>query len=587
MQWLNWKVSGAVSRSREFNTGHEAVPLIVVEPPDDDLESGDIASPKTLPHANSSFSDTSQSQLSALFNTLVRILSYVWIALRPRIFSGPQDRQLGPTDWLSGVRGVASLFVMFSHIRVNLFGDVGHGWSSEHPRFLELPIIRLAYSGGAMVTLFFIVSGYALSYRTLSLMRERTPDHFKIFKSLASSVFRRAIRLYIPVFVLAFIQLWTLYFRLQAPPPSEPRASTVLSLLGWWIEAVANALNPFDRNLPAAFNAPLAKIEMVWWTIPTEYRGSLVVFVVLLVLSQTRNLVRSLALVTYLLWATYIGQWEIFLFTAGIVCCDLHLSRQSRATKAALTLGDETPAATPSRKGWKVVINLCLSSLALVPTLYILGAPEGWMVPDDWPGYGDAPFYHTLRIWTPQSWKGNTVAGDFWRCLAAVAFILLVDNTRFLRRLFEFPLSQYLADISFSLYLLHPITLKCIGNRMFSHIDRWVDGVSNYWLKQFLRVVLVSILFGPILFWVSELGATYLDQMSVKFAKWAESKFRSGRETAIALPDTDNATTDQSRWVNTNENVEVVQVRHGQDIGDADGHHQPSPSSDVGTNRLQ
>lgn len=585
MQWLKWKASDSVARSRESDAGYEAVPLIVVDPPDDDLDSEDLTNPKTRPQANSSFPPPSQSDLSSLFATLLRIISHVWVALRPRIFSGPQERHLGPTDWLSGVRGVASLFVMFSHIRVNLFGDVGHGWSSEHPRFFELPIIRLTYSGGAMVTLFFIVSGYALSYRSLSLMRQRTPDHFKIFKSLASSVFRRAIRLYIPVFVIAFTQLWSLYFQIQAPAPSEPRASTVLGLLGWWVEAVANALNPFDGNLPAAFNAPLAKIEMVWWTIPTEYRGSLVVFVVLLVLSQTRNLVRSLALVTYLLWTTYIGQWEVFLFIAGMVCCDLHLSSQSRASKATLTLDDEPPTATPSRQWWKGVVGVCLPSLALVPILYVLGAPEGWMVPEDWPGYGDAPFYHTLRIWTPQPWKGNTIAGDFWRCLAAVAFILLVDNTSFLRRLFEFRLSQYLADISFSLYLLHPITLKCIGNRVIYYIDTLVAVVSDYWLKQFLRVVLTSILFGPILFWVSELGATYLDQMSVKFAKWAESKFRSGRENAIALQDAD-AATNQYRLANSNDDVEVVQVRDHQERGDAEGSHQPNPGSEVETNRL-
>jgi peptidoglycan/LPS O-acetylase OafA/YrhL len=66
-----------------------------------------------------------------------------------------------------------------------------------------VPILRIIHSGRFMVVIFFVISGYVLSYRGLQLAREGKTE--KLLESLSSSVFRRWLRLHLPVTVSTFI----------------------------------------------------------------------------------------------------------------------------------------------------------------------------------------------------------------------------------------------------------------------------------------------------------------------------------------------------------------------------------------------
>lgn len=50
-----------------------------------------------------------------------------------------------------------------------------------------------------MVSIFYIISGYALSYKPVKLMRSKSWKD--LLHTLSSATFRRAIRLYLPCFV--------------------------------------------------------------------------------------------------------------------------------------------------------------------------------------------------------------------------------------------------------------------------------------------------------------------------------------------------------------------------------------------------
>lgn len=70
---------------------------------------------------------------------------------------------------------------------------------------LQLPIVRIFYSGRGMVTTFFIISGYVLSYKALSLTH--SGRYAALLDSLSSSVVRRGMWLFIPTTILTFISL--------------------------------------------------------------------------------------------------------------------------------------------------------------------------------------------------------------------------------------------------------------------------------------------------------------------------------------------------------------------------------------------
>jgi hypothetical protein len=126
-------------------------------------------------------------------------------------------RKLLSTSYLDGVRGIAALFVLFHHYALAFTSCSSYGWKSREDApddwFLQLPLIRVVHSGRFMVTIFFVLSGYVLSYRGLKLARDGEP--VKLLDSLATSVFKRWIRLSIPVigstyigFLLTRYSLW-------------------------------------------------------------------------------------------------------------------------------------------------------------------------------------------------------------------------------------------------------------------------------------------------------------------------------------------------------------------------------------------
>lgn len=132
--------------------------------------------------------------------------------------SNKSSRKLYPTSYLDGLRGVAALFVVIHHYSYTFTASSLQGWHAakdgNHNWFFQLPIIRVVHSGRFMVAIFFAISGYVLSHRSLKLAREGKP--VELLDSLASSVFRRWLRLHLPViastfiaFLLARANVWT------------------------------------------------------------------------------------------------------------------------------------------------------------------------------------------------------------------------------------------------------------------------------------------------------------------------------------------------------------------------------------------
>jgi hypothetical protein len=129
--------------------------------------------------------------------------SFVQNKIRP---STKPQKPLHPTGFLDGMRGVAAFLVIVFHLVVCCY-DAKHGYASgdhgEHREFFKLPFIRIIYAGPTMVSIFFVVSGYALSYKPVKLMRSKNWQ--SLSQSLASSIFRRAIRLFLPCIVSTFL----------------------------------------------------------------------------------------------------------------------------------------------------------------------------------------------------------------------------------------------------------------------------------------------------------------------------------------------------------------------------------------------
>ena len=77
-----------------------------------------------------------------------------------------RDSSTSSTAYLDGLRGVASFVVLIHHFSKDPFPWLPWGWGSERSHvpqyhFLQLPVVRIIHSGGSMVAVFFVVSGFA------------------------------------------------------------------------------------------------------------------------------------------------------------------------------------------------------------------------------------------------------------------------------------------------------------------------------------------------------------------------------------------------------------------------------------------
>lgn len=185
-------------------------------------------------------------------------------------------KSIHPTAWLDGMRGIAALLVHVYHLSYSTH-DVMTAWTPTGKRdFLRLPLIRFFYNGHFMVSIFFVLSGYALSYKPVKQIRKG--DIQPMLEGLASSVFRRWLRLYLPCFFSTLMivvllrvsaydwtrktafddKILTAHHEVHAQ-----RFETLSKQMAIWGSAFWAFANPFMRT-PIYIDGHL-------WTIPLEY----------------------------------------------------------------------------------------------------------------------------------------------------------------------------------------------------------------------------------------------------------------------------------------------------------------------------
>jgi hypothetical protein len=138
-----------------------------------------------------------------IFESAVLFLTPSFLSPRPILKF--EEYRPNSTQWLDGLRGVAAFFVFIYHFVVVYVAEHDFAWDPvRHPNLIYLPVLRLSYSGTAMVRIFFVISGFALTHKSARLMR--MPGSEKaLMKTIASSVFRRYLRLFLPCLGAFFI----------------------------------------------------------------------------------------------------------------------------------------------------------------------------------------------------------------------------------------------------------------------------------------------------------------------------------------------------------------------------------------------
>ncbi|PHH89078.1 hypothetical protein CDD83_6688 [Cordyceps sp. RAO-2017] len=442
--------------------------------------------------------------------------SFVQSWLRP----GPpkKRRHLHPTSWLDGLRGVASLIVFIWHITLFHMGGNWFLWpygiqdqNDQVPSSpIQLPFIRVIFAGTPMVHVFFVVSGYALSLKPLKQIRKH--DYEGLQRTLASSIFRRGIRLYLPV--AALFTIIAILVGLGGPfAPLPVERTTVDQLLRDWLNAIITIVAiGWDSNnqfVNVPFNPHL-------WTVPLEFFHSLLLFLVLAGLGRMRVRIRFLLLLGLISFCLRHDRHIAFEFLGGMALAEFGLVQDEGRERATPTPedGDAEDIELVATKSSSSVISItsCLATLFflanLVVSLFLMS----------WPAAAEdqAPIFMTMRL------SGGSPR---WFAVAAVQLVLAVQQIRILQRVFITPLVQYLGTISFSLYLVHGPVQTVTAPYFMPLLWAAVGGIeaAGVWRRTLVWFFAVIIPLVPVV-WIADVFTRTIDANSVAFARWLESQ---------------------------------------------------------------
>jgi len=444
-----------------------------------------------------------------------------------------QSAKVSPTAWLDGMRGYAAFFVFLCHFELAyhrkgafLYGTVEDpNFPNENRYLLQLPIIRLINNGPAMVCIFFVISGYALSLKSLKLMRRGSYD--QLLHTLASSTFRRPFRLFLPCIASTLVIFVALRIGVFDYPNTIGEVEDVFRsiFLGWAHEPQPHIFPTFREQAWDYYRAskglfdiftherwPAHGYDIHLWTIPVEFRCSLVLFLTLLGLSLMRTRTRLILLGLFIICSFQFDVFELGLFWGGMFLAELSLIKQDR-TELDGKIEEGLPLFKDKSNEHSRRDKVVSCGVFFISLLLLSCPPQKTEF---------APFYSTLVKWSPPG-LGAGEKNRFWEAIGAFLLIWTTNNNTDLQRPFACALGRYLGNISFSIYLLHGFMNRTLGYSVVYNMWQHVTGKETL-VRYEAGFTLGGLILIPMTIWVSDIFWRYVDVPSVKFARWLEGQ---------------------------------------------------------------
>lgn len=451
---------------------------------------------------------------SALFSRTLRGLGELF---RPTYWatSTTNGRKLSRTAYLDGLRGFAAFMVYWLHHQLwahedgqmNQAFENGFGWNGHH-YFAALPGVRIFFSGGHFaVTVFFVISGYVLSAKPLSHIH--AGEFVKLGENVGSALFRRWLRLFLPVIATTFIFM-TLLHLFDVKTSIVDKAPTYREEVWNWYKEFNNFAFVFRSG-----GEPWFSYNFHAWSIPTEFRGSILIYTSLMAISRcTRNarLLCQLGLISYFIWIA--DGWFCALFSSGMLLCDLDL----------LAADENLPRFFYALKPYKKTIFYCL----FVVSIYLGGVPSR---DADLSKLRDSYGWRYLSYLKPQAmWDYKW----FFLIWASSFLVSSVPRIPWLKAFFETHFCQYLGRISFAFYLVHGPVLWLVADRLYAAVGwsrEWHQSHTPGWVNCFPlpkggplglepSFLVLHLLVLPLTLWLAEIVTRVFDDPSNNVSRW-------------------------------------------------------------------
>lgn len=348
------------------------------------------------------------------------------------------------TTWADGLRGIATLGVVASHLVLCFARSLARpccGEDQTTPKLFQRPVLRLIASGHSWVAVFLVLLGFVNALKPVKQIQSGQTE--AALNSLNTAAFRRAFRLFLPctlatsvawlVCQLGFMEnarnsdAWWLYT--NTPPPSPT-----------WLQAIKDLLTALYRTWD--FREGDVIYNQPQWTMMFLLEGSMLVFATLLVVarltSKWRTVILSLIAVWSTNWSFVIGDPLVgFTCLAGIVLAEFSLS--------------DVPAKLAQSR-WCIFLAgwLWKVSLVLMSVPYDFADGSAWSKGLTY--FARQYFPHAASNEIPRAWGS----------IGAVMLVVGIILSPHARRLLSTGPLMWLGKISFPVFLLHPLFMQTI-----------------------------------------------------------------------------------------------------------------------------
>lgn len=369
--------------------------------------------------------------------------------------------------YLEGARAVAALIVVFNHFIAAFFPAMYSAkFNDVHVTLFEAHILlspfNIFFQGNFAVCIFFIISGFVLSYGFFK---------FKDSHWIISRAIRRYFRLLIPVSFIIFLGYLGMKFSLFYT------VNVVKISHSTWLAALWNFSPSFLGMLGSAFYRVFFSYDnsynTVLWMMTYEFLGSFLIFTILAFFgrSKFRYVVYiSLSILFIMKFETY-----YLAFILGMVMSDIYSKKDNIF-----------------EKNFGTVLSAILGLIGLLLGSY----PMGVLM--------NNTTYALLNL--------NFILNPavFWHVIGAFLFLVAIFSSGKLKTIFSNRKLVFLGEISFSIYLVHVLVLSSFSCYLFL--------ILYPHLSYLLSFIIIFILSIPLIIFVAYFVTKYIDRPGIRFS---------------------------------------------------------------------
>lgn len=382
----------------------------------------------------------------------------------------PEERE----PHLDGLRGCAAIVVMFAHF-LSLFYYPVLSFDvieNSYLNTIRLSPLNLLFSGNTAVCIFFVLSGYILTYK---FFLKNTS------LGVRSGMIRRYLRLIIPVLFVSAIGYAFMNFglfhnqQIAGIAQSYHLFSTIWTFQPSFPDFLHTTFISAFFYSPEPYNHYY--IEIVSWFLYYEFTGSMLVYVLTWLVLGTKNRFVIYVILSIVLWNTY---YEAFL--AGLVIADIKNSQLGHTYYSS------------------VMEIFWVRALCIIGGLYFGSYPES--ISNN--GVLEKSIYSPL-----------VHVGGFNRVMmyhiigAALIFLCVLTMSR-IRSLLSSRATQFFGKISFSLYLTHLVVICSVSSILFLKLLEFFP-----YKIAFIATFSISV---PLILAFSYFVYRYIDLPGIRFA---------------------------------------------------------------------